>query len=611
MGRRSYAVAAVAAALAVTTCMATQATADPGSRGPHVNVAARSTLPTGFTDTTAIGGLSEPVSVAFAPDGTAFVALKTGEIKSYDLTAGGFEAASTSTEFADLSVEVDNYGDRGLTGITVDPQFPARPYVYVNYTLNADPQHPDVVPAWGTPGVAYDHCGPDDADEASMSPPKRGCPVLDRVSRLTATKGALGWTLAPDGETVLVQDGCAQFSSHSSGDVAFGPDGRLYASSGDGASFRVADSGQANNAAYPEGAACPGDPAGEGGSLRAQDQRTSGDPLGIDGTIYRMDPDTGLDPATADPSQWLVAMGQRNPWRFTFRQGGAQLWSVDVGSSNWEEINRLVDAPSTALVNRGWPCYEGADGQSVVNPTWTPPSDGICSGLYAEGANAVQPPVFSYRTRTGAGPITPGEGCPSDQSSALSGIAFSALGSSWPAAYQDALFFSDYLRGCIWMLQKDADGQPDPSRVSVFVQHAGAPVRLLVGPGRDLYYVDYGSFDADGYVAGSGAVHRISYAGAPAPVTTHVVLRSSPSHVRIEVDGHRHRTPFRTTYAAGTVHRLVAPKAVVKKGQRLVFAKWQGVSGPARWKHSLRLAVGPVPVSVKAVYRRVHGQGQA
>ena len=38
-------------------------------------------------------------------------------------------------------------------------------------------------------------------------------------------------------------------------------------------------------------------------------------------------------------------MGQRNPWRLTFRQGREQLWSVDVGSSNWEEINYLVDAP--------------------------------------------------------------------------------------------------------------------------------------------------------------------------------------------------------------------------------------------------------------------------
>jgi len=600
--RRAHAVAVGSLALVASTLLAVDApTSASGSAAPEV-VTDRATLPAGFRDTDVIGGLSEPVSVAFAPDGTAFVALKTGGIKSYDLNAGGgqFEPAATSTDFADLSVEVDNYGDRGLTGIAVDPNFPARPYVYVNYTYNADPQHPDTFPAWGSPGVAYDNCGPDDSDEASLNPPERGCPVLDRVSRLTAQKTALGWTMQPGSEHVLVQDGCAQFSSHSSGDVAFGPDGQLYASAGDGASFRGADSGQANNdPSYgAKGAACPGDPAGQGGSLRAQDQRTSGDPLGIDGTIFRMDPDAGLHPATDDPGQWLVAMGQRNPWRLTFRQGREQLWSVDVGSSNWEEINRLGDAPTTSLVNRGWPCYEGANGQSLVNPSWTPPADGICAGLYAQGANAVQPPVFSYRTRTGAGPITPGEHCPATSSSAMSGIAFTPLGTGWPGDYQDALFFSDFLRGCIWRLGKDANGQPDPSRVQVFAQSAGAPVKLAIGPGNDLYYVDYGSFTNGSYDAGSGGIHRISYAGA-----TPFVLRSSPAKVKVKVDGKRHRTPYRTGFDEGAAVKLVAPKIFVKHGVHYVFKKWKGVHGKAKRKRKLRLTVGVTPISLKAIYR--------
>jgi glucose/arabinose dehydrogenase len=617
--RRRYAVAATAAALvgALVAASAAEeaagATAGSGAGPLPAAVAAKAALTSGFSDSTAIGGVSEPVSAAFAPDGTAFVALKTGEIKSfdYDPSTGQFEGAATSTEFADLSVEVDNYGDRGLTGIAVDPRFPARPYVYVNYTLNADPQHPSLVPAWGAPEDAYDSCGPDDADEASLIPARRGCPVLDRVSRLTATGTAAGWTMAAGGEKVLVQDGCAQFSSHSSGDVAFGPDGELYASAGDGASFRGADSGQANDAGYASGAACPGDPAGQGGSLRAQDQRTSGDALGIAGTIFRMDPDAGLEPATADPAQWLVAMGQRNPWRFVFRQDKEQLWSVDVGSSNWEEINRLADAPTTSLVNRGWPCYEGANGQSVVNPSWTPPADEICPGLYAEGSGAVQPPVFSYRTRTGAGPITPGENCPSDHSSALSGIAFTPMGTSWPAAYQDALFFSDYLRGCIWVLQKDHDGQPDPGRVTVFAQAVGAPVKLLVGPGHDLYYVDYGSFGADGYDAGSGGVHRISYTRGPRSPSVSLALRSSPGKVKVKVDGKRHRTPFRASYTVGTLVDLVAPRRFAKKGVRFAFARWKGVDGKARKKRRLTVAIGSAPVSVRAVYRRVRAAGQA
>ena len=78
-------------------------------------------------------------------------------LKSYDYDAasGQFEPAATSTDFADLSVEVNNYGDRGMTGIAVDPQFPARPYVYVNYTYNRDPRARGRFPTWGTarPGL--------------------------------------------------------------------------------------------------------------------------------------------------------------------------------------------------------------------------------------------------------------------------------------------------------------------------------------------------------------------------------------------------------------------------------------------------------------------------
>ena len=100
-----------------------------------------------------IGNLSEPTAVAFAPDGTAFVALKTGVIKSWDYDAGTteYEPFARQTDFADLTPVVHNYWDRGLTGITVDPQFgtAGHNYVYVNYTYNRDPRdNPAIVPKW-------------------------------------------------------------------------------------------------------------------------------------------------------------------------------------------------------------------------------------------------------------------------------------------------------------------------------------------------------------------------------------------------------------------------------------------------------------------------------
>src|SRR4051812_1888285 len=108
--RRAQAVAVGSLALVASTLLAVDApTSASGSAVPEV-FTDRATLPAGFRDTDVIGGLSEPVSVAFAPDGTAFVALKTGGIKSYDLNAGGgqFEPAATSTDFAHPSVEGDN-----------------------------------------------------------------------------------------------------------------------------------------------------------------------------------------------------------------------------------------------------------------------------------------------------------------------------------------------------------------------------------------------------------------------------------------------------------------------------------------------------------------------
>ena len=182
-----------------------------------------------------------------------------------------------------------NYHDRGLTGVAVDPQFgtAGHNYIYVNYAYDRDPRdEPAIVPKWGTGGGGYDDC----AAPAAMGPPVvTGCVGVTRVSRIPVALGANGWVNA-GAEQPLVdlpggQAACQQFGSHASGDVVFGPDGMLYASAGDGASFDSLDYGQAGNPC--------GDPVNEGGGLRAQDIRTSGDPLGLGGTIFRINPNGG------------------------------------------------------------------------------------------------------------------------------------------------------------------------------------------------------------------------------------------------------------------------------------------------------------------------------
>ena len=54
-------------------------------------------------------------------------------------------------------------------------------------------------------------------------------------------------------EQVLISDWCQQFPSHSIGDLQFGPDGALYVSGGDGASFNATDYGQFGSPVNPCG----------------------------------------------------------------------------------------------------------------------------------------------------------------------------------------------------------------------------------------------------------------------------------------------------------------------------------------------------------------------
>ena len=416
---------------------------------------------------------------------------------------------------------------------------------------------------------------------------------MDRVSRLTAVRTALGWTMVPNSELPLVTDGCAQFSSHSSGDVVFGPDGLLYASAGDGASFRGQDFGQANNPCN--------DPADEGGSLRAQDQRHDGgvaDPLGIDGTIFRLNPDAPLTPTQATAGSWLVAMGQRNPWRLTFRQGREQLWSVDVGSGNFEEINYLLDAPTAGLTNRGWPCYEGTTGASLRNAAWDALDKPICEELYSEGPGAVAAPFFSYRTRTGATPLTPARTarsspprCPASRSarSGAGGRRPTRTCCSSPTSCAAASGGS----------RRGPTASPTRARSGLRAGRRGTR-RPDHGSGRRPLLRRLRHRERRG-CPGAGGIHRIDYTGSAS-----FTLKTSPKKIKVKVNGHKQLAPYRTELAKGTKLKLKAAKVVKIKGVRYVFVKWVGKGiGRDETRLKQKLKVRTKPVNLKAIYRRM------
>lgn len=478
--------------------------------------AGATTLPPGFQETAAFSGLNAPTAIRFAPapgDTRVFVAEKSGRVLAYDSVAD-----TSPTQAADLRTEVFNADDRGLLGLAVDPAFPVKPYLYVLYSHDS---YGGQSPRWGTAGAT------DDACPTPPGPTTDGCVIDGRLSRLQLDPAT--HTLVPGGEKVLVDGGwCQQFPSHSIGDLAFGADGMLYASGGDGASFNYPDYGQSggtlgsppivksNPCSDPPGG--PGSaltpPTAEGGSLRAQDLRTPSDPTGLDGALIRVDPGTG-DGATGNPlaaspdanARRIVAEGFRNPYRIAVRPGTSEPWVADVGDITVEEIDRVPAPTDSAVDDFGWPCYEGP----ARHAGWDALNVSICENLYAAGPGAVSAPAFSY---THSAPTVPGDGC-SAGSGAVSGLAFYGQG-PYPTAYQGALFFADYARDCVWWMKAGAGGVPDPASTAVFAKGAVSTVDLQAGPDGALYRVDpwHGSILRIGYT-GPGTAPVARAAAAP------------------------------------------------------------------------------------------------
>src|SRR5947208_597 len=131
----------------------------PNSAPPPAPSSARAgTLPSGFQESISFGGLVHPTVIRFASDGRVFIAEKSGLILVFDSLQD-----TTPTVFADLRTNVDDYWDRGLLGMALDPNFPANPYVYVLYSYDHQLGSPDPPPKWGDacptpPGPTTDGC---------------------------------------------------------------------------------------------------------------------------------------------------------------------------------------------------------------------------------------------------------------------------------------------------------------------------------------------------------------------------------------------------------------------------------------------------------------------
>jgi len=112
------------------------------------------------------------------------------------------------------------------------------------------------------------------------------------------------------------------YANHNGGQLAFGPDGRLYVGMGDGGAG--------------------GDPEN-----RAQNLAT------LLGKLVR------INVSARRPSPQIAALGLRNPWRFSFDRANGDLYIADVGQNAWEEVDFMPRARIAGLANYGWDAYEG------------------------------------------------------------------------------------------------------------------------------------------------------------------------------------------------------------------------------------------------------------
>jgi glucose/arabinose dehydrogenase len=141
----------------------------------------------GFSITTQVTGLQRPTAMAFAPDGRLFVCQQDGQVR---VVKNGVLLAQPF-----LTVAVDGSGERGLLGVTFDPQFSTNGWIYVYYTTR--------LPA-----------------------------IHNRVSRFTASGDV---AVAGSEVMILELENLTSATNHNGGAIHFGEDGKLYVGVGENA----------------------------------------------------------------------------------------------------------------------------------------------------------------------------------------------------------------------------------------------------------------------------------------------------------------------------------------------------------------------------------------
>jgi glucose/arabinose dehydrogenase len=243
-----------------------------------------------------VSGLTQPTTVTNTGDGSAriFIVQQTGQILIF------INGSVLPTPFLDISDLVSHEFEHGLLGLAFHPDYAGNGFFYVDYT---DPDFNTVIARYEVSAADPNVADPDSA------------------------------------QIVLTQS--QPIGDHNGGQLAFGPDGYLYISIGDGG--------------------CCGDPFENGQNLdtwlgKILRVDINGDDFpGDPERNYAVPPDNPFVGAPGLDEIW--AYGVRNPWRCSFDRVTGDFFIADVGQDTWEEVN-FQPAASSGGENYGWNVLE-------------------------------------------------------------------------------------------------------------------------------------------------------------------------------------------------------------------------------------------------------------
>lgn len=325
-----------------------------------------------------ITGLSLPVHVTNAKDGTnrIFIVQQRGIIKVVQ------PGTNIATDFLNVSTIVSNSSnERGLLGLAFHPQYASNRRFFIYYTRQTD----------GAIEIAE--------YETSAGNPNQANPTAIR--------------------TILTIP--HPVSNHNGGTILFGPDGYLYAGTGDGGGGNDTPNNAQNINVLL-------------GKILRIDINT---PVGQT-PAYNIPPTNPYAGATPGADE-IYAIGMRNPYRFSFDRGGTnQLWVGDVGQDAIEEVDTI-----TLGGNYGWRVYEGN--------RCTNNDPGLCT------PTNYLPPVFQYSSAA-----------PDPRCSVTGGYVYRGTQNTLPTG---SYIYADYCTGEIFLWNNNTQTrllQPPSRTISSF-----------------------------------------------------------------------------------------------------------------------------------------------